>query len=94
MTGRVAPAHYCAGACRVHLFVQCPDLGLHRAPVRGVRPLVRQEDRVSSSRLPLVPPPRILSREAAAQSALRVFGPNSAIASRHVQTDGPSPLMG
>jgi hypothetical protein len=60
MIGRVAPAHYCAGACRVHLFIQCPDLGLHRAPVRGVRPLVRQEDRVSSSRLPLVPPPRIL----------------------------------
>jgi hypothetical protein len=22
-------------ACRVHLFIQCPDLGLHGGPVRG-----------------------------------------------------------
>ena len=24
-----------AAACRVHLFIQCPDLGLHGGPVRG-----------------------------------------------------------
>jgi Mn2+/Fe2+ NRAMP family transporter len=63
--------------CRVHLFIQCPDLGLHRAPVRGVRPSVRQEDRG------LVEPPTSgatapsSSQEAAGQSAHRVLGPNT-----------------
>src|ERR1039458_10775229 len=62
--------------CRVHLFIQCPDLGLHRAAVRGVRPSVRQEDRG------LVEPPTSgatapsSSQEAAGPSPHRVFGPN------------------
>src|ERR1019366_2046317 len=64
-----------ADGCRVHLFVQCPDLELHGAP--GVGTTIGE---TGGSRLVEVPtsgaiaPP--LSREAAGQSAHRVFGPN------------------
>jgi hypothetical protein len=66
----------CGGACRVHLFVQCPDMEFQAAPLCGVRPSVRREDRglVEAPTFGATAPP--LSREAAGQSAHRVFGPN------------------